>query len=185
MFSDDGVGLMHNFVIGSEWEKDYDFFSGAPVWREVVCAVSQQQRKNPTAALNSPSAAANSRAGTGAIIAVLSSPSGIKFMDFSFPIKAAWKCVSRLQSQTYCSNNTLACTKWVGSLLAFCINISLCQGCVILMHGGEWPVSLCLLIFLAAVSWSSSSSSMEFEAPSRKTTRHRSGHDWKRLRLSY
>lgn len=89
MFSEDGVGLMHNFVIGSEWEKDYCYFLGTPVQREVVCAVSRQQRENPTAALNSPGAAANSSLGTGAIIAVLSSPSGIKFMDLSFLIKAA------------------------------------------------------------------------------------------------
>lgn len=91
MFSDDGVGLMHNFVIGGEWGKGYGYFLGTPVWREMVCAASWQQRKNPTVALNSPITAANSSLRTGAIIAVLSPPSGIKFMDLSFLIKAALK----------------------------------------------------------------------------------------------
>lgn len=53
------------------------------------CVVSQQQRKNPTAALGSPSAAANSSLGTGAIIAVLSPPVGIKFVDITFLVEAA------------------------------------------------------------------------------------------------
>ena len=91
MLSDDGVGLMHNFVIWSEWEKGHSHFSGTPGWREVVCAVSWQQRKTPTAALNSPGAAVNSASGTKAVMAVIGSPVGIKFMQLTFWVKAAWK----------------------------------------------------------------------------------------------
>lgn len=130
---------MLGFVIWSEWEKGQGCFSGTPVWREVVCAVSRQWRKNPTAALNSPGAAVNSIPGTGAIMAVVGSPVGIKFMQLSFWVTAAWKH----STQIAFSVRPIALTRLLlvqnGWDLCWLFTLTSLSG----KHGGSWTEQHC------------------------------------------
>lgn len=158
-----------------EWEKGHGCSSGTPVWREVFCAVSWQQRKAPlplwTHALQHPIPPLEQEQSSQSAVLQLESnlcPSPFK---------------SRQPENRVC--NVIACTKQLRSLLAFYFNILIWQTrrdaetAGLLLNSCMEKATLRPPVSCGSwqhwLSWSSSSLSTGIGAPSRKETRHRPG----------